>query len=221
VPASEHVRVTNEGGDGAEYHAAPRGPRRALLGRLLATVALVAVAIVATPWYAPLLLPGVAAVVRATAPAGRYRVEGLALLSRPGRHAPEFSLTTNVRAAGSGTASARLVTHKSAAGPLRTLVIVLALSIWWRDARRWLRRLAFAAVAAYALGVVEVGLSIQGTSALTAAELSGNPDAVPLLARWADFAEAGGSIVIALSIGVLVCAASTRFSRVEPAPPSR
>jgi hypothetical protein len=198
-----------------------QGRVHTLIARSGLTVGLLVLGVVGIPSYARLLEPGVEVVSRGVARREAWRFESLNVVSDSHFRGARFELATAIPAPPAPPAqSAHLVTRKSAAGAARTLIAMLAILGFWPSARPMTARLGAAALVAYLLSSVEIGFALQGESAVAAAQLTGDPNAVPALARWADFTESGGSLALAVAAGLLLVAVLGRLGgpRARPGP---
>ncbi len=199
------------------HDASRRATRARPTAALLAvTLLVVAAAVSGAPGYARLAAPGIDAVARAIAAWNSWRVDLFAVVDDPRGVGSRLELTTTVPAyATPTTPHARVVARESAAGPARGAAVVIALVLLWpsRRARSYLTRLAIALPATYLMTALAHGAALSGSTAYAAAQMAREAGQTPLLARWADFSQAGGTLALAILLGLLTVAAADAVGR--------
>lgn len=183
-----------------------------LAWRLLGAGLIAALLIGGLPQYLRALRPAVAAVATLIATTSHWELERVAVLDGARPLDTGFEATTTVRAGGQ---TGRVVARKQGAGACRTAIAVLSLLVLWPAASggEYGFRFLLGLPCLYVATAIEEGSALLGSSAVAAEELAGHMERVPPLEHWTHFTEAGGSLVLAATLALILIAAASHLAR--------
>lgn len=184
---------------------------RPLAARLLVACLIATVLIGVLPQYLRALRPAVAVVATLISTANHWQLEQVAVIKGLRPLDANLEVTTTIQ---SGQQTGRVVARKQGAGACRSAVVLLLLLVLWPAASSSERRLrlALGLPALYLATAVEQGAALLGSTAVAAEELAGHMNPAPPLERWANFTEAGGSLVLAATLALALIAAASRLT---------